>query len=379
MSESAHAYVRGNTAKFYEWLDSVDSSGLIPDGPSVWICGDCHVGNLGPVASADGKVEVQIRDLDQTVIGSPAHDVIRLSLSLAMAARGADLPGVTAALMMEEVIVGYRQALLGRQRKTTEKDVAPVQLVMKRALNRKWRHLAEERIEDVSPKIPLGPKFWQLSAAEREEIDRLFARDDVRNLATCLKGRSNKAKVHVLDAAYWMKGCSSLGRLRFAVLAGIGKHNSDGFSLIDIKEATKPTAPSAKDGSMPKNNAERVVAGAQALSPFLGGRMLAGKFEERQVVLRELMPQDLKFELDGLSQTEAIAAANLFAGVVGKAHARQMDKATRTKWAAELIRSRSKTLNAPSWLWTSVVDLVTSHEGAYLHHCRLYALDKARA
>src|SRR5271168_480058 len=80
MAESAHAYVRGNTVKFYEWLDSEGASGLIPDGPAIWICGDCHVGNLGPVASSEGQVEVQIRDLDQTVIGNPAHDVIRLSL-----------------------------------------------------------------------------------------------------------------------------------------------------------------------------------------------------------------------------------------------------------------------------------------------------------
>jgi hypothetical protein len=27
-------------------------------------------------------------------------------------------------------------------------------------LKRKWRHLAEERIEDVTPSIPLGKCFW---------------------------------------------------------------------------------------------------------------------------------------------------------------------------------------------------------------------------
>jgi uncharacterized protein (DUF2252 family) len=87
MAASAHAYVRGSTARFYEWLDASDRSPL-PDGPEVWICGDCHVGNLGPVASADGALAIQIRDFDQTVIGNPAHDLIRLGLSLAMAARG---------------------------------------------------------------------------------------------------------------------------------------------------------------------------------------------------------------------------------------------------------------------------------------------------
>jgi uncharacterized protein (DUF2252 family) len=86
MAQSAHAYVRGNTAKFYEWL--AGRRGKLPEGPPIWICGDCHVGNLGPLADAKGRVLIQIRDLDQTVIGNPAHDLIRLGLSLASAARG---------------------------------------------------------------------------------------------------------------------------------------------------------------------------------------------------------------------------------------------------------------------------------------------------
>jgi uncharacterized protein (DUF2252 family) len=32
-------------------------------------------------------IAIQIRDLDQTVIGNPAHDIIRLALSLATASR----------------------------------------------------------------------------------------------------------------------------------------------------------------------------------------------------------------------------------------------------------------------------------------------------
>ena len=92
MARSAQAFVRGSTAKFYEWLDSKEGHAA-PEGPPIWICGDCHFGNLGPVANGDGEIAIQIRDLDQTVIGNPTHDLIRLGLSLAMAARGSDLPG----------------------------------------------------------------------------------------------------------------------------------------------------------------------------------------------------------------------------------------------------------------------------------------------
>lgn len=63
MACSAHAYVRGSTLKFYEWLDS-STGRSVPQGPPVWICGDCHLGNLGPVADASGRVKIAIRDLD---------------------------------------------------------------------------------------------------------------------------------------------------------------------------------------------------------------------------------------------------------------------------------------------------------------------------
>ena len=109
MARSAHAYVRGNTKNFYDWLEG-STGQAVPAGPPIWICGDCHAGNIGPIASAKGTVAIQIRDLDQTVIGNPAHDLIRLGLSMASAARGSDLPGVTTARMMEQLIEGYEQS-----------------------------------------------------------------------------------------------------------------------------------------------------------------------------------------------------------------------------------------------------------------------------
>jgi uncharacterized protein (DUF2252 family) len=375
MARSAHAYVRGNTLQFYEWLKA--GSGVkLPQGPPIWICGDCHVGNLGPVANADGKVEIEIRDLDQTVIGNPAHDLIRLGLSLATAARGSDLPGVTTALMMEQMVQGYQSALSPRRARRVPKDsqeLRPIETVLKQSTKREWKHLAEERIEDVKPTIPLGDRFWALSDEEKAEIVKLFEAEPVRKLITSFKHRDDDAKVRVLDAAYWMKGCSSLGRLRYAVLLGVGPKKGREFCLVDIKEAVRAAAPAAKNAGMPQDFAKRVVTGACNLSPYLGERMLAAKFLSRSVVLRELMPQDLKLEIDRLTREEAVAAASYLACIVGKAHARQMDAATRKRWMEELNRNRSKSLDAPGWMWRSVVELIASHETAYLEHCRRYA------
>lgn len=101
---------------------------------------------------------------------------------------------------------------------------------------------------------------------------------------------------------------------------------------------------------------------------------MAAKLLNRSVFLRELMPQDLKLEIDQLTRDEAVGAARYLAGVVGKAHARQMDAATRREFRRSLRARRSKRLDAPSWLWSGVVELAAAHEAAYLEHCRLYAL-----
>ena len=170
MAASAHAYVRGSTQRFYQWLEDSNHVAL-PEGPSLWICGDCHVGNLGPLAGADGRLAVQIRDLDQAVIGNPVHDLIRLALSLAMAARGSDLPGVTTARVIERMIGGYEQAFaaVSDEEGHEPADDTPkiVKLLMREAAGRSWKHLADERIEGVEPVIPLGKRFWPLKNDEQ--------------------------------------------------------------------------------------------------------------------------------------------------------------------------------------------------------------------
>ena len=76
---------------------------------------------------------------------------------------------------------------------------------------------------------------------------------------------------------------------------------------------------------MPVDQAERVVEGARHRSPYLRKRMRAAKLMSKSVFVREL------------------------------------------------LRNRSKSLDTPNWLWSSVVELLADHERAYLEHCRRYA------
>ena len=377
MARSAHAYVRGSTLKFYEWLGSLSGRAL-PVGPKIWICGDCHLSNLGPIADARGDVAIQIRDFDQTVIGNPVHDLVRLGLSLSMAARGSDLPGVTTAHMIEHMTEGYIAAFSAKPRSMAKPDI--VYDALRQAQARSWKHLAAERLGGKATRLPHGKRFWPLSRKERLDIDALFASDALHGLVTQLSHRPDDASVRLLDAAYWMKGCSSLGLLRYAVVLEVGSRSGErrDLCLVDVKEAVGALAPRAEEADMPRGNAERVLEGARQMSPNLGERMIAARVAGRSVFIRELLPEDLKLELDNVRAAEATKAARYLAGVVGRAHARQMAEPERDRWSAELRKNHTRTLDAPSWLWSSVVELIGTHERSYLEHCRRFALAPER-
>jgi len=370
MARSLGTYIRGNTTSFYEWL--AHPAAPIPAGPPVWICGDCHVGNFGPIAGPEGGIQIQIRDFDQTTIGNPALDMIRLALSLAADAATSDLSGVITAHMLEHLLETYAAGLTRRHRKKAAKEDGPKSLrkVLRIAENRSWKKLCQERLDGGQRAIPLGDRFWPISRRERDEISRIAASQEMNALVTCLRGRDTGAKLKLLDAAYWVKGCSSLGRLRYAVLLRVkDKAGKPDYCLIDIKEAVQSKAPPYRRDGIPKNDGQRVVLGARHLSPAIGERMQPARFLGRTVFLRELRPQDLKPEIPRLSRDEVLKLAGFLATVLARAHANQMNGSTRKAWKRKITHRRRRKRGARSWLWTNVVELMTRHERAYLEHC----------
>jgi uncharacterized protein (DUF2252 family) len=143
--------------------------------------------------------------------------------------------------------------------------------------------------------------------------------------------------------------------------------------LVDIKEALRAAAPRSASADMPRDNALRVKEGALHLAPNLGQRMMTARVQGKTVFVRELRPQDLKIDLERMESADAMEVARYLGNVVGRAHAAQLSRDQRKSWLAELARNRPQNIDAPSWLWRSVVELVQAHEGGYLEHCRKYA------
>ena len=90
--------------------------------------------------------------------------------------------------------------------------------------------------------------------------------------------------------------------------------------------------------------------------------MQAAEVMGKPVFVRELLPQDLKIEMNVLDRKEAARVAGYLAAVVGEAHGRQMQSDERKAWYKELRRNRAEALNAPSWFWRSVFDLLLEHQ-----------------
>jgi hypothetical protein len=64
--------------------------------------------------------------------------------------------------------------------------------------------------------------------------------------------------------------------------------------------------PASPNVHMAADNAARVVEDARNLSPNLGDRMLTAHLAGRPVIIRELLPQDLKLDIETLPQAEAL-------------------------------------------------------------------------
>lgn len=98
------------------------------------------------------------------------------------------------------------------------------------------------------------------------------------------------------------------------------------------------------------------------------GRMLKTTF-----FVRELMPQDLKLTVDRLETQDAVSLASYLGSVVGLAHGRQMSRDVAMSWHRDLKARHGKSIDAPFWLWSAIVDLLGLHERQYLEHCRAWA------
>lgn len=358
--ETAHAFVRASAPLFYEVLSGVK----VPAGPAVWISGDCHAENVGAVPDAKGRVELAMNDFDETVIGNPAHDVTRMALSLAIAMRGAGHAGSATVAMLTSLLEGYCAGLESKRDVDPEAD--RLRATLEHATKIERRDLLERLCDDAHPRtIPHGEKFWPLSDAMHAELAKVVASKDVQATVR-LSGDVGDGSIELLDAAFRVAGTASLGAFRAALLVEIDGDSCpkrDRVRILDVKEVQPTSTPRAK--ATPKNDAERVLAGTKALVPDYAARRCAVTVHGKSTLLRELMPQEAKANVDDLGRDEIEPVARSLGRVIGRAHGRQLDARDAAAWRKEIA--------ARDWLVAALAALVGAHEAAYVRRCALGA------
>lgn len=376
MAADPHAFVRARADLFYEVVSKLRA---VPKGPAIWIGGDCHAENVGAVATAHGTASLDLNDLDETVVGYPAHDLLRLALDVAIATRSQGVRGAETLKTIAGAVDGYCIALERRSPSTpVALDEAPPRL---RKLLRATGHetqsaLLDHRVPRDSRglrRFTYGPRYFPLSLEEKKGIIALIARPEVRTLIASMTDDAPDVPIEVVDSAFRIAGTGSLGTWRAAVLVHVGRRkkqpaDDEQLRLIDLKQAL-PSSAMRRGKLTPADDAERVVRGARALVPALGERMMSASLLGRRVVVRELMPQEHKVSLHDLEPDEGREIARYLGEVLGRAHGRQLEVEVAQAWAKEVMKKNKPRPVPPRWLFDSLLTLVSVHEVEYLRHC----------
>jgi len=205
--------------------------------------------------------------------------------TLSMSSRGKEVAGIIAAIINATIGALYEEALSDDIERGKDKIYRPkrIQDLLEHSVRRRWRQLALERLESVKPVLPVGKKFWALTPEEHTALVRLFEQKPIRAMVTGLQGRESSDAVTMVDAAYWIKGCSSLGRLRYAVMLRVSEGKGSAICLVDIKEGVTAAAPRAEGVAASRQRAHLARSGEFALTRTAPGSRLTHSFRARGV------------------------------------------------------------------------------------------------
>ena len=314
MARSAHAYVRGSTEQVLRMAGQrrgarcrrARRSGSA--ATAIWAIS-------GPLANAKGRVgDADPRSRpDGDRQSRPRPDPARPVAGHRRRA-GRTCPASPPPRCWKQIMAGYQAALAAGATRTRTRKPRSVRLLMRRALGRRWRHLAEERIEDVRARDPAGREILEAGGNERDAIAALFQEEPIREMVTALNQRDDDAAIEVLGRGLLDEGLQLTGppALCGAAAGRRGRQRrSSTYALVDIKEAAKSAAAARAER---QDAAQQRRAGGgrrQRRHPISAGgcgRPTAGR---PPVFLRELMPQDLKLEIDQLTPDEAMPGGAL--------------------------------------------------------------------
>jgi uncharacterized protein (DUF2252 family) len=286
-----------------------------PDvGPSVLICGDLHLENVGAYRTDEGDFRFDLNDFDEALVAPCSLDVVRCAASILLAAEVWNLTPIQASGMALAFLDQYRAAVAEAVERHAAGEIAPrsghgplwellgatasatqADLLARYTRPTKGRGQVLIRIPDKI--YDIKKKRADEVASAVEEYGQTTATPDAYK---------------VLDVAGRIAGLGSLGLRRYVVMVAGGGSPSDRW-VLDIKEGCPPCQLCCTQDPQPglgDSDAARSVAAQRLLqsrpAAGLGVLTLTG----RAYRVREAIPEANRSSLDHLrKRPERLRAA----------------------------------------------------------------------
>ncbi len=334
MRVSPFAFYRGAAA-----VMAADLADLPLTGLRVQACGDAHLMNFGAYASPERSIVFDVNDFDETLAGPWEWDILRLTASVVLVARGSSFGRRATNAVALATVASYRSAMAHFA------SVAPLEA---------WYDHVELADMFASPpaSVPdLKQRLLQPHAASPEQhapiitgakqprfvdqppLFRQIALDDAESgvaknvLATYRTTLPDNVKVlldhyQLRDLAQKVVGVGSVGTRCYAALLQTERGES---LVLQLKEADASVLEPYAGASKYQQHGQRVVEGqrlVQAASDvFLGWTSAGGT----AYYVRQLHDMKTSFPILRMGPRELTRYAKLCAWTLAHAHARSGD------------------------------------------------------
>jgi uncharacterized protein (DUF2252 family) len=278
MRKDEFRFFRGTPELFYAHLPA-DS--FLFKSPATWICGDLHLENFGSYKGEDRHIYFDINDFDGGVLAPCLLDVYRMATSILVATTALKCTAKEAIALTTTYLKAYGKHLSEGNIRMIAPGTEPgdVNKILKMV-----QPLKKKVFLDQMVKVDGNAATIRLEEGKREVLPKQARQELLQALKAWAAQQSNPGFYKPLDVCYRVAGTGSLGVERYLVLVR-GLPTSDGFTLLDFKEARPAFIPGAP--SHPGSEATRVVSvirRAVAVPPAL-----LGTFEkaDKSFVVRE--------------------------------------------------------------------------------------------
>jgi len=285
MYDDKYRFFRATAHLFFE---DIPKNSFLYKAPPVWICGDLHLENFGSYKGDNRVAYFNINDFDESVLGSPLLDVIRLLTSLHVAAGNLKIPLKTVEKLSTIFIDTYFEKLQEGYIRVLEKETTTgvIKKFLEDVKNRKRKSFLKRRI--VSEKGEIRLRIDNIHTAKIKNEEKEIVAKAIKKWAS---KKENAFFFKIKDMALRITGTASLGLKRYVVLVE-GKGSPDANYLLDLKE----TRPSCLTGlvhvKQPQwtSEAERIIEIEKRFLSDPPALLQSISIRNKNFVMKELQP-----------------------------------------------------------------------------------------